>query len=175
MNKILGLLAITGLVLLSPARMASASSNLPNGTVLTGTGTNLALGGIISCHSTVNGTIFNRPTGQGVHGVIDTATFSGCNPAGTAAVETKPPWTLDLGIATNGGQTWDGAVTDANFDLNMFGLQCSYAGSFGVLYENATMQLTLSGSVTRQAGSVLCPETLPLTGIYHIVPTLTIS
>lgn len=177
MRKFIGLLAVMGLALLSLAGMASASSNLPNGATITGTGTGVDLGGFINCESTVRGTVFNKPAGQGIHGIIHSATFGpGCTPAGSTATATGLPWTLDVTGSTNSGSTWDGVVTDVNVDLLVFGQQCRFTGNVGALYENTTMQLTLSGSLTRQAGSgLLCPENGTVSGIYHISPTLTIS
>jgi hypothetical protein len=177
MRKFIGLLAVTGLALLSLAGMASASSNLANGTVLTGTGTGVSLGGFITCHSTVKGTLFNKPAGQGVHASLTAASFGpGCSPAGTSASPTGLPWTLETTGSTNGGQTWDGAVTGVSVDLFVFGVQCHYQGNVGALYENSTMQLTLSGSLPVTAGSnFLCPGSGAVVGTYHISPTLTLS
>ena len=176
MRMFLGLLTLTGLALLSLAGTGSASSNLPNGSVLTGTGTNVALGSFITCHTTVTATLFNKPAGQGIHASLTAITFSGCTPAGTTVIATGLPRTVDLVGTTNGGQGWDGLVTGGNVDVNVLGLRCNYGGNFGVLYHNATMQLTLGGSLARQTGSdALCPANGPISGIYHINPTLTIS
>ncbi len=176
MRRFLGLLAVTGLALLGLAGVGSASSNLPNGSVLTGTGTNVSLGSFITCHTTVTATLFNRPVGQGVHVILTAFTSAGCTPAGTTMVATGLPRTVETTGTTNGGQTWDGLVTGGNVDLNVLGVMCNFGGNLGVLYENSTMQLTLTGALTRQRGSSgLCPETGPVQGTYHIAPTLTIS
>jgi hypothetical protein len=178
MRKFVGLLAVTGLSMLSLAGVASASSNLPNGSVLDGTGTNVDLSGIITCHSTVRGTLFNKPAGQGVHGVLHTVDFGPCAQSGNSAVSTVPAagWTLDVSGSTNGGATWDGTVTGVNVDIAVFGglVRCNYTGNVNALYENPTMVLTLSGTLASSSGG-LCPATGTVSGSYHITPTLTIS
>lgn len=176
MRKLIGLLAVMGLALLSLAGTAAASSNLPNGSSIDGTGTSVDLGGLITCHSTVRGTIFNKPAGQGIHGIIHSATFNPCVQAGVSATATTLPWTLDVTGTTNGGVTWDGVVTDVNVDVSIFSgaVRCRYTGNVGALFENVTMRLTLSGSLSSSTGG-LCPANSAVQGTYHISPTLTLS
>jgi len=174
MRKFIGLMAAMGLLVFSLAGVASAGSNLPNGTLITGTSSGVSLGGFITCNSTVTGDITNKPAGQGIHAVLTTATFSPCAPSGTSASSTALPWTLNTTGTTNGGATWDGTVTGVNVDLFVFFQNCHYTGSVGALYENSTHVLTLSGSLSSSTGG-LCPSTGAVSGNYSVSPALTLN
>ncbi len=177
MRKFIGLLAVAGLALLSLSDLASASSNLPNGSVITATGTNISLGGLTTCESTIRGTVFNKAAGQGIHGVLESATFGpGCTPSGSSMGPTSLPWTFDTVGTTNGGSTWDLTVTGVHLDVLIFGVSCTFTGHVDGVYENATKEWDLHGVFHRgTSSSFLCPATASVAGGAHISPALTIS
>jgi hypothetical protein len=171
MRKFIGPMVVAALAALSLAGTAAASSNLANGTVITGTSPRVDLGTFISCEGRVSGPITNDAAGRGAHGNITAGAFTNCTNGGTVTATT--PWVLELNQSSAGGTLWHGRVTGITVDINALGLRCHYEGAINATYSNTTMQATLSGSLT--GTGALCPTPSTVSGTFTITPTLTLS
>jgi hypothetical protein len=182
MRKFIGLLAVAAMAALSLAGIASATSNVANGTTITATNsTAISLGSVITCNtSTVVGTITNNAAGLGVTESVTSASWSNCG-SGNSAVANNLPWTLHT---TGGGPTvWTGDITGVDVTIKAFGgfATCNYAGTLSAgNYDNSpggsgVGTLTVAGNLTKVSGGGLCPATAATSGKYTTSPNLQLS
>jgi hypothetical protein len=172
-KKILGLMAVAAFSVLAlgatSAMAITPGVATPPWTVSGVSSGAISLGGVISCNSTVSGTItVDHGAGAGGGGPISTAGFTSCGL--NSATATNLPWALDV-TDTNSDGVGEASITGIHVTLKILGglLTCHYSGSLSGSYTPSTGALALSGSLTRAAtDSTSCPSPSTVSGTYNL-------
>lgn len=135
------------------------------------TGGKIALGSIISCNSSLAGTITtDHGAGAGGAGVVTGGSFSSCTILTSATGNFTTPWTINITGPADANGNAPAVISGIKVTINAFGT-CVYEGALTGTANEATGVLTLAGNLSRTTAGCAGGASEAVSGKYLLTDT----